>query len=69
MSVEWGLLPLAMDESELVMLLLAIFILALLVIAMFIVFPWFYALLGTLFIVFGILYGVRELKQKEDSVG
>lgn len=67
MSAEWGLLPLAMDESELVMLLLAIFILALLVIAMFIVFPWFYALLGTLFIVFGSLYGVRVLKQKEES--
>lgn len=48
-------------------MLLALFILALLVIAMFIVFPWFYAVLGTLVIILGILYGVRELKQKEDS--
>lgn len=67
MSVEWGILPLGIDESDLVMFLLAIFILALLVIAMFIVFPWYYALLGTLFIVFGILYGVSVLKQKEES--
>ncbi|MHA1965753.1 MAG: hypothetical protein ACXACG_15875 [Candidatus Thorarchaeota archaeon] len=67
MSTEWGLLPLGIDETDLVMILLALFILALLVIAMFIVFPVYYAVLGTLLIIFGILYGVRELKQKEDS--
>lgn len=67
MSAEWGLLPAGIDETDLVMMLLALFILALLVIAMFIVFPWFYAVLGTLVIILGILYGVRELKQKEDS--
>ncbi|KXH70067.1 MAG: hypothetical protein AM326_04610 [Candidatus Thorarchaeota archaeon SMTZ-45] len=66
MSVEWGILPLGIEESDLVMVLLAIFILALLVIAMFIVFPWYYAFLGTLFIVFCILYGVSVLKQKEE---
>jgi hypothetical protein len=66
MSVEWGLLPAGIDETELVMMLLALFILSLLVIAMFIVFHWFYAVLGTLLIVTGILYGVRELR-KEDS--
>ena len=67
MSAEWGLLPAMIDETDLVMMFLALFILALLVIAMFIVFPWFYAVLGTLVIILGILYGVRELKQKEDS--
>lgn len=67
MSAEWGLLPLGVDESDLVMLFFALFILALLVIAMFIVFPWYYAVLGTVLIILGILYGVRELKQKEDS--
>ncbi len=67
MSAEWGLLPAGVDETDLVMMLLALFILALLVIAMFVVFPWFYAVLGTLVIIFGILYGVRELKQKEHS--
>jgi 1,4-dihydroxy-2-naphthoate octaprenyltransferase len=66
MSAEWGLLPAGIDETDLVMVLLALFILSLLIIAMFIVFHWFYALLGTLVIILGILYGVRELK-KEDS--
>ena len=68
MSSSWGILPLGMDESDLMMLLVALFILSVLVVAMFIVFPWFYAVLGTFLIIFGILYGVRELKQKEDSV-
>ncbi|MGD9396003.1 MAG: hypothetical protein PVJ05_06230 [Candidatus Thorarchaeota archaeon] len=66
MSAEWGLLPAGIDETELVMMLLALFILSLLVIAMFIVFHWFYAVLGTLLIVFGILYGVRELRRNDD---
>lgn len=67
MSAEWGLLPAGIDDTDLVMMILALFILSLLIIAMFIVFHWFYAVLGTLLIVFGIVYGVRELKQKEDS--
>jgi uncharacterized membrane protein HdeD (DUF308 family) len=67
MSAEWGLLPAGIDETDLVMILLALFILSLLVIAMFIVFHWFYAILGTLLIICGILYGVRELKKRDDS--
>ena len=67
MSVEWGLLPAGIDETDLVMMLLALFILSLLIIAMFIVLPWYFAVIGTLVIVFGILYGVRELGQKEES--
>ena len=49
------------------MMLLALFILSLLVIAMFIVFHWFWAVLGTLVIILGILYGVREMKKNEVS--
>lgn len=67
MSAEWGLLPAGIDETDLVMILLALFILALVVIALFIIFHWFFAILGTLVIILSILYGVRELKQKEDS--
>jgi uncharacterized membrane protein HdeD (DUF308 family) len=67
MSADWGLLPAGIDETDLVMMLLALFILSLLVIAMFIVFHWFYAVLGTLLIICGIIYGVRELKQRNDS--
>ncbi len=67
MSAEWGLLPAGIDETDLVMMILALFILSLLIIALFIVYHWFYALLGTIVIILGILYGVRVLKQKEDS--
>jgi hypothetical protein len=68
MSAEWGLLPAGIDETDLVMMILALFILWLLIIAMFIVFPFFYAVLGTILIVVGILYGVRELSKEGDSV-
>lgn len=67
MSAEWGLLPAGIDETDLVMILLALFILSLVVIALFIIFHWFLAILGTLLIILSILYGVRVLKQKEDS--
>ena len=65
MSAGWGLLPAGMDDSDLMMLVVALFILSILVIAMFIVFDLFYALLGTLLIVLGILYGVRVMKQDQ----
>ena len=68
MSAEWGLLPAGIDETDLVMILLAFFILSLLVIAMFIVLHWFYAVLGTFLIIFGILYGIRELKRRDDLI-
>ena len=67
MSSAWGLLPLGVDESDLVMLLLAIFLIAVLVIAMFMYFPWLYAVMGTLVIVFGIYYGVREMREEENQ--
>ena len=69
MSATWGLIPLGVEESDFVMLLFSVFLLALLVIAMFIVLPWYIALLGTFVIIGGIYYGVRELKkQEQDSV-
>jgi len=67
MSEGLGLLPLAMDESDLLMLIMALFILSILVIALFIALPFFYAFLGTLFIVFGILYGVRVMMRDEEK--
>ena len=67
LSAVWGLLPLGTEESDLVMLLFALFILAVLVIAMFMFFPWYYAVLGTGLIVFGIYYGVRELRKQENQ--
>jgi len=67
LNAAWGLLPLGMEESDLVMLLLSVFLLAVLVIAMFIVLPWYYAILGTLVIIFGVYYGVRELKEEESE--
>ena len=67
MSEGLGLLPLAMDESDLLMLILALFILSILVIALFIVLPFFYAFLGTAFIVFGILYGVRVMMRDDEK--
>ena len=67
MSSAWSLLPLGMDESDLVMLLLALLLLAILVIAMFMVLPWYYAGLGTGVIIFSIYYGVRKLRQEQAS--
>jgi uncharacterized membrane protein HdeD (DUF308 family) len=66
MSAEWGLLPAGIEESDLVMIILALFILSLLVIAMFIVFHWFYAVIGTLLIIGGILYGVRVMRNDSE---
>ena len=49
------------------MLVFAFFILSVLVIAMFIVLPLFYAFLGTAFIIFGIIYRVRVMKKNEEK--
>ncbi|MHA1135075.1 MAG: hypothetical protein ACTSSE_01155 [Candidatus Thorarchaeota archaeon] len=67
MSTAWGLIPLGMEESDLVMLLVSLFILAVLVIIVFIVLGWFLGLLGTLVIIFGIYYGVMELRKENQS--
>jgi hypothetical protein len=66
-NTAWGLLPLGVEESDLVMLLFAIFLLALLVIVMFVALPFYYAILGTIVIVFGIYYGVRVLRNAESK--
>ena len=67
MSASWGLIPLGMEESDLVMLLVSVFILAVLVIVMFIVLGWFFGLLGTLVIIGGIYYGVWVLRNAENQ--
>jgi len=67
LSTAWGLIPLGMEESDLVMLLVSLFILAVLVIIVFIVLGWFLGLLGTLVIIFGIYYGVMELRKENQS--
>ena len=67
MSASWGLIPLGMEESDLVMLLVSVFILAVLVIVMFIVLGWFLGLLGTLVIIGGIYYGVWALRNTENQ--
>ena len=67
MSASWGLIPLGMEESDLVMLLVSVFILAVLVIVMFIVLGWFLGLLGTLVIIGGISYGVWVLRNAENQ--
>ena len=69
MSVAAGLIPLGTEESDLVMLLFSLFLLAVLVIAMFMFFPWYIAVFGTGLIVFGIYYGVRELRKQEQDSG
>jgi hypothetical protein len=69
LTTAWGLIPLGVDESDVMMLLLSVFLLALLVIFLFIVLPWYYALLCTLLIVFSIYYGVRELGKEESEQG
>ena len=69
MGAAAGLIPLGIEESDLVMLLLSLFLLAVLVFAMFMFLPWPYAVLGTSLIIFGIYYGVRELRKQEQYQG
>jgi hypothetical protein len=67
MGASWGLIPLGVEESDLVMLIFSVFLLALLVIVMFIAFGWFVALLGTLVIIGAIYYGIWVLRNAENQ--
>ncbi|MGD9381067.1 MAG: hypothetical protein PVI03_01340 [Candidatus Thorarchaeota archaeon] len=62
-EVSWGLLPLAMDDSDLMMILLSLFILAVLVFLMFLIFPIEFALLMTAGIAFAFVYAIHETKR------
>jgi Na+/H+ antiporter NhaC len=64
----WGLLPLAMDESDLLMILLSLFLLVVLIIVIFLSFPLEFALLFTAGIALAFayaLYETRKLARKE----
>ncbi|MHA1940043.1 MAG: hypothetical protein ACW97O_17725 [Candidatus Thorarchaeota archaeon] len=62
-EVSWGLLPLAMDESDLMMMLLSLFILVVLVILIFIIFPIELALLMTAGIALAFVYAIHETRR------
>ncbi len=62
-EVGWGLLPLAMDESDLMMMLLSLFILIVFVILIFIIFPVEFALLMTAGIALAFVYAIHETRK------
>lgn len=63
MSRAWGLLPLAVDESDLMMLVLVLFILAVLVISIFMAFPLHIALLVSGALIAGLIIAIHETKR------
>lgn len=63
MSRAWGLLPLAVDESDLMMLVLVLFILAVLVISIFMAFPLHIALLISGTLVVGFIIAIHETRR------
>lgn len=67
MSAETILFPFAADETDLLMLLLAIFILAVFIILFFLIFPFEVALFLTAAVVFVLLWAIRESMRIEDS--
>jgi hypothetical protein len=62
-SRTWGLLPLAIDESDLMMLVLVLFILAVLVISIFMAFPLHIALLVSGALIVGLIIAIHETKR------
>jgi len=63
MSSTWGILPLGMDESDLMMLILALFILGLLVVALFMTFQLHVALFFTAALFVSLGYAIRETRK------
>jgi hypothetical protein len=62
-SRSWGLLPLAMDETDIMMLVLVLFILGVLVVSIFMVFPLHIALLFSGALIVGLLIAIHETKR------
>jgi hypothetical protein len=60
MSSETILFPLATDESDIIMLFLALFLIAILIILLFLIFPVEFALFLTAAILFTLLWAIRE---------
>ncbi|MFX0045939.1 MAG: hypothetical protein ACFE8Z_08830 [Candidatus Hermodarchaeota archaeon] len=60
MTEAWGLLPLAADESDCIMVLLSVFVLVVLVVSIFLVFSTEVALLVSAMILIAFLYAIME---------
>lgn len=59
----WGIFPLAMDDSDLMMICLSLFVLVVLVILIFIIFPLELALLMTAGIALAFVYAIYEARR------
>ena len=59
----WGIFPLAMDESDLMMMCLSLFVLIVLVILIFIIFPLEFALLMIAGIALAFVYAIYETRR------
>lgn len=62
-SRAWGLLPLAADDSDIMMLVVVLFILAILVVSLFMAFPLHIALLLSGALIVGLLIAIHETKR------
>ncbi|MFQ5833970.1 MAG: hypothetical protein ACE5H4_14790 [Candidatus Thorarchaeota archaeon] len=67
-DLAWGLFPLATDENECIMMLLSVFVLAVLVISIFMVFPFEVALFVDAVIVLGFVISFFEAKKRGQKV-
>ncbi len=63
MSRVWGLLPLAADDSDIMMLAVVLFILAILVISLFMVFPIHIALFFSGALLVGLALAIHEARR------
>ncbi|MHA2377792.1 MAG: hypothetical protein ACXADO_05805 [Candidatus Thorarchaeota archaeon] len=67
MTEAWGLLPLAADESECIMVLLSVFVLVVLVVSIFVVFSIEVALFVSALILVAFLYAIGESRKMARS--
>ncbi|MHA2601914.1 MAG: hypothetical protein AM324_007275 [Candidatus Thorarchaeota archaeon SMTZ1-83] len=67
MTEAWGLLPLAADESDCIMVLLSMFVLVVLVVSIFLVFSTEVALLVSAMILVAFLYALMENRRMSKS--
>ncbi|UCH05451.1 MAG: hypothetical protein JSW05_04605 [Candidatus Thorarchaeota archaeon] len=67
MTEAWGLLPLAADESDCIMVLLSLFVLVVLVVSIFLVFSTAVALLVSAMSLVAFLYALMENRRMARS--
>jgi heme A synthase len=65
-SRAWGLLPLAADDSDIMMLAVVLFILAILVISLFMAFPIYVALFFSGALLVGLALAIHETRRLTD---